>query len=211
MRVLVHQLNPSAKSVPAAAGATLGQDHIRPLRERIHSSDEEVVVLDFSGIESATASYLKATIIWLIQCGRSSTRIRRNSAPYGAHDPIPLAIYPAVIGLTNDVREELDAVLPGYRLPCLEVLRLSRGKILRAALHGPLDEALSDTLSALTQSGSGTASSLCELYPDRKIMTTGWNNRLADLHELRLATRKKEGRQWVYKPVAVEVRNGRES
>jgi len=211
MRLLVYPLNPSKESVHVA-GATLGQEHLKPLRKQIKNGDDNIVVLDFSRIESATASYLKATIIWLLQSGKlGATAVRDQTRARGADDPVPLAVYPAVTGLEAEVREELDAVLPSYRLPCLETLKHSDRKILKAALHGPLDEALRDTLFALTQCGSGTASSLCQRFTDRGISTTGWNNRLADLHALRLAMRRKEGRQWVYEPIAAEVRNGRES
>lgn len=210
MTLLIHKLNPSRASVHAS-GATLGQEHLRPLRQRLRDEGGDIVVLDFSGIESATASYLKATIVWLIQSARLSVTdgLNYGRAP-GPHDPVPLAIYPLVAGLTTEVREELNDVLPTYRLPCLETLKHSDRRVLRAALHGPLDDALSDTLRALTECGSGTASSLHVRFQDRKISTTGWNNRLADLHQLRLAVRRKVGRQWLYEPVAAEVTNGRE-
>ena len=212
MRVIFHGLNPSRKVIQVAAGATLGQEHLRPLREKIQNADGEIVVLDFSRIRAATASYLKATIIWLIQSGRlSAIDDMGQPAPHSPQDPIPLAIYPLATGLDADVRHELDAVLPSHRLPCLEALKHSDRKILTAALHGPLDDALSDTLKVLTQCGSGTASSLCRRFEDRKISASGWSNRLADLHMLRLAMRRKEVRQWLYEQVSAEVRNGRAS
>jgi hypothetical protein len=211
MKLVVHRLNSSKKPMHAA-GATLGQEHLGPLRKRIQNGAGEIVIVDFSGIESATASYLKATIVWLIQSARLVVGNGVNhGAARGHHDPIPLSIYPVVAGLAADVREELDAVLPGFRLPCLETLKRSDQKIQTGLLHGPLDQALLDTLRALTECGSGTASSLHQRFPDRKISTTGWNNRLADLHMLRLAMRRKEGRQWLYESVAAEVKNGRES
>lgn len=212
--LLVHKLNAGDKPIHAA-GATLGQEHIRRLRERLQNKGEkiaeQIVVVDFSGIKSATASYLKATIVWLIHCGRLSVSNGFNhSQASGPHDVVPFPIYPLAGGLTSEVRGELDDVLPAYRLPCLEMLRRSEEKILRAVLHGPLDEALADTLRVLTKSGAATASSLQDRYKDRGISTTGWNNRLADLYALRLAVRKKIGRQWLYEPVAAEVKNGRE-
>jgi anti-anti-sigma regulatory factor len=51
--------------VPAAArlnGATVGEAHAQQLQQLIAaapSSDGGIVVLDFSGVESASASYLK--------------------------------------------------------------------------------------------------------------------------------------------------------
>jgi len=199
---------PSSRGVHAA-GATLGQEHVQPLRKQLQNADDDIVVLDLSRIESATASYLKATVIWLIQSAKlAAVDGRESRAPRGAHDPVPLRIYPLVTGLSADVREELDAVLPGFRLPCLEALQYSKDRISRASLHGPLDDAGSDTLKVLSQCGSATAASLCDQFADRKISATGWNNRLADLYALRLARRRKEGRQWVYELVATEVVNG---
>jgi hypothetical protein len=210
MNLLIHKLNPSEVPVHAT-GATLGQEHLRSLRQRLREEGGEIVVLDFSGIESATASYMKATIVWLIQSARLSVTDGLNHGrAVGPHDPVPLAIYPLIAGLSTEVREEIDDLLPAYRLPCLETLKYSNRKILKAALHGPLDDALSDTLRVLTECGSGTASSLHDRFKDRGISTTGWNNRLADLYQLRLAMRRKIGRQWIYEPVAAEVKNGRE-
>ncbi len=212
--MLVHKLNPAEKPIHAT-GATLGQEHLKALRQRLQNTGdnitEEIVVVDFSKIKSATASYLKATIVWLIQCARLNANDGLNhSQSSGPHELVPLPIYPLVAGLTAEVRSELDDVLPAYRLPCLEMLKRSEGKILRAALHGPLDDALADTLRVLTKCGAATASSLQNRFKDRGISTTGWNNRLADLYKVRLAVRKKVGRQWLYEPVAVEVKNGRE-
>lgn len=215
MSLLVHKLN-SARSSLHATGATLGQEHLRSLRSLVEKPDtnvtDKIVVLDFSNIKSATASYLKATIIWLIQCARlSATDGLNHNHTASAHQLVPLPIFPLVTGLTEEVRGELDDVLLAYRLPCLETLKHSDRKVIRAALHGPLDDALADTLGVLTKSQSATASSLQDKFRDRGISTTGWNNRLADLYLSRLALRRKIGRQWLYEPVAAEVENGRKS
>jgi hypothetical protein len=206
--VLIHRLSTQERRLHVA-GATQGHEHLRHLLPHLQRRQGEIVVLDFTGIESATASYLKATILWLIQCavlppspgGRSSLYER------GPYDLRPLDIYPVVAQLGEDVREELDAVLPGYRLPCLEAVRHSEHQISQGVLHGPLDAALADALDVLTASRGGTATFLCE-RSGGAISVTGWNNRLAELHSLRLATRRKEGRQWVYEPIIAEVSRG---
>jgi predicted transcriptional regulator len=41
--------------------------------------------------------------------------------------------------------------------------------------------------------------------PDEGVKATAWNNRLRDLYEKRLLTRKKTGREQVYSPVVEEV------
>ena len=147
----------------------------------------------------------------MIQSARLNASDALNRAcARGPHDPLALSIYPLVAGLNPEVRNELDDILLAYRMPCLEALKHSDRKILRAVLHGTLDDALSDTLAVLTQCESATATSLHDRFHDRKISATGWNNRLADLHQLRLALRRKVGRQWLYEPVAAEVKNGRE-
>ena len=210
VKILLHKLRVSKVPIHAA-GATLGQEHIGPLRRRLENTSDQIIIVDFSGIQSATASYLKATILWLIESARLSASGELNrSGARGPHDPLALPIYPLVAGLNAEVRNELDDILLAYRTPCLETLDHSDQKILRAILHGTLDNALSDTLAVLTQCGSATATSLHDRFHDRKISATGWNNRLADLHELRLALRRKVGRQWLYEPVAAEVKNGRE-
>jgi len=163
------------------------------------------VVLDFSGIVSATASYLKRTVLWLHDCALLAAEGR----PAEEHEdaPIPLDIYPFVTGLAEEVSLELEDVLFQHNRICLEVPFDVAPEISKARLIGPLDPALRQTLVMLTRMQRATATELHQAHAlDRqKITVNAWNNRLSDLFSRRLARRTKAGRHWVYEPVVPEV------
>ena len=75
----------------------------------------------------------------------------------------------------------------------------------KVTLIGPLDPSLRSTLSQLQATGEVTGAELARAVPDAEILPTAWNNRLKDLHTMRLLFRRKEGRQQVYSPLAKEI------
>lgn len=206
-------LRPRGSPVKHAIGAIQGQDFLRPLLEQLQddtvdpsASGSELVIVDFSGIESATASFIKATILHLIRFSQLAADKPTGDAP--SKGTSILDIYPSVHALSTDVREELVEVLASQRLVCLEALAWNSQEITEARLFGPLDGPLWTTLQALLESGGATASELHERYPDERINATAWNNRLADLYRLRLAARVRRGRHWVYTSIARVVNRG---
>jgi hypothetical protein len=201
---------------PHAAGATVGESDLLPLihllKQKRQEPEASIIVLDFAGIVSATGSYLKATVLWLLRCGQLSAADQHRPAgdmPTQDHWAIrPLAIYPVVTGLNSEVRGELQMVLNNNALPLLEVAD-SKGDILtKGRLIGTLDPTLLLTLQRLAKIGPSSASSLAAHYPEERVTTTAWNNRLAELHRLRLVTRTKEGRQFFYTALVREITNG---
>lgn len=191
-------------------GATLGQDHLEPLRERLTKmpiQSAQLVVLDFAGIEVVNASYLKATSLWLLRCGMLQVEIEEGRRNLGAPAILPaLNVCPLVASLSSEVAEEFDTLLRSERLPFLEAVQWERESILKARCWGPLDHALQNALEALSREGTSTATELCEKYPQRpSIKPTAWNNRLAELYRLRLVRRDRAGRQWLYSPISREV------
>jgi hypothetical protein len=191
-------------------GATMARVDLRLIVEdliRIAPSANGAldVVLDFTGIVSATSSYLKRSVLWLYDCAR----LAAEGGHAGALDdlPIPLDIYVFITGLADDVCAELKEVLLQQNRICLEVPPDVTDSIPQARLLGPLDQALRDTLDALARTHRATATELHQAYiSDRqKITVNAWNNRLSDLFCKRLARRSKVGRHWVYEPVVPEV------
>ncbi len=183
------------------AGATLGQAHLNEVYVALRgivADPGEVVVLDFEGTETATASYMKATVLALLK--------------QGDHEPqigFPQIVFPVVANLSAEVAEELDQVLIANRLPCIEALACSNMHVQRGRVRGVLDAALEETLAVLVSEGEASATQLHEkLRAEIPISVTGWNNRLAELHRARLAWRRKRGRQWVYEPIVEEVVRG---
>lgn len=211
-----HVLNPSPASQEHAYGATLGEEWLRPLvsslvseAEALNGSSGEVILLDLTGIETATASFLKATIIQLLRAGQ---RAASGELPVAAPSVPALPawnIFPCVVGLADDVREELVEVLASQRLVCLEVLAWDQTTLQKARLHGTIERTHWDTLASLISAVSGmTASQLYEGHREEGINQTAWNNRLSELFRLRLVRRVRQGRHWLYSSIAREVIRG---
>lgn len=186
-------------------GATLGEKHLNGLlREIVGLSDGALVILDFTGVEAASASYLKATY------GRLLAAAIRSAGSSGVSNKIEhgedcLNIYPTVAGLSEDVRGEFDLLLAALSLPGVEAGRWKGEKLISGRVRGPLEGVLKETLQRVTTMRHATA---FDMVDERLRNPTAWNNRLADLYRLRLVRRVKEGRQWVYTPIADEVTLG---
>lgn len=205
-----------------AHGATLGQEHRRPLVElldrnlvRDGGQSVAVVVLDFFGIESASASYIKATLVALAQAGERASRENPESLAEPEPDALPpLPIYPMVAGLAPDVADEIDLVLRDTRGACFEALACTATGVARAAVRGPVEDGLRWTLELLARTRVVTATQLHEQFSydrtgrARAVTVTAWNNRLAELNRLRLAHRTRQGRQWLYHSLVGEIVNG---
>lgn len=164
------------------------------------------IVLDFTGIVSATASYLKRTILWLHDGAKLAAE---GNPPAPPEDPaVPLDIFIFVAGLGEEVRDELTELLHQHNRTCLEVSTDVGDAVTSVQLLGPLDDALAKTLNALSNAGRATATELHQAgvaADKQKITVNAWNNRLNDLYCKRLARRAKAGRHWVYEPVAKEI------
>ena len=187
--------------VQHAYGATLGQKHMRDLARRIGDADlDTMVLLDFHGVLSVTPSYLKATILQAVPSdgsnGGESNQARNVTSERD--------LFPAITGCSPGVASDIHEYFSGLGLPILHITKRREDRILAAKFLGCLDELLFKTLSALTDRGAGTAGELAE-NSDDTITINGWNNRLANLHLLRLATRHRKGKFWIYSPVAERI------
>lgn len=188
-------------------GATAGQGDVASLLAQVDvSSNGGVVIFDFDAVEVANASYLRATVLWLLHAGTLFVDLeegRVRAAPAGL---APLNVIPMVANIRGEVMDDLTTLLNSEGLPLL----LVQGNERRTArCLGRLDPALRETLAALTTLGSATATMLCEQFPQRPpIRPSAWSNRLSDLHRLRLVTRTREGRQWRYASPVEEVQVG---
>lgn len=203
--MIIYRVQDQKGFSPHLAGATLGEKHLSPLLRQLESASEvagETVIFDMEGVETVTASYLKASFLRLLRhAGVVSEGLPKN---LDDDAEAQLDIFPVIAGLSEDVREELDEVLTPRKLSCLEAVEFEPGRVIRAQLHGVRDGVVAATLEGLTRERQATATQLYERY-GHNINITGWNNRLFDLYQLRLARRSKRDRQWIYEPVAEEV------
>src|SRR5437588_5228364 len=120
--MLVYSLRAAGLPFSIAAGATLGQEHMKHLRARLGGEGRgpgvgRVVVLDYSGIDNATSSYVKATALWLLRCGQLAAGVGVDQPAGEPGGPVALDVYPLVAGLSPDVADEIDEVFGGRKLP----------------------------------------------------------------------------------------------
>ena len=184
-RIKIQKLNPSATELN---GATMGEAHAVEMRERILGAHSESrVILDFTEIESASASYLKRVLNPFFAPLSDPESFRREISPVATNI------------VSRDLREDIEAYLASSE----RVLILGKeagDNIQYVDLLGTLDGAAADTFTELCNLKTATAAQLYERYKDRTTNQTAWNNRLAKLVEMRIARRYREGRSWIYQP-----------
>lgn len=167
----------------------------------LNSAEQEdcALILDLEETAAINASFLKATVFWAFRCGRAEACKEHPASP----EPWairPLRLFPMVSNCTGEVKEEVVEFFCGRGFPILDLGGKLAGDSGSTSILGTLDPVLERTLGLLNSTGEGTAADLAARSSD-KITINGWNNRLADLHVLRLATRRREGKFWIYSPV----------
>ena len=161
------------------SGAIAGRQLLSALIAATPSADAPTpLFLDFKGVEVATASFLRESVI-------AFRDYARQSLPN---------IYPAVANLNTAVAEELDFfvrargdVLWGCDLDL-------QGKVIAARLIGDLDPAQRHTFNAVLESGATSAPELAARFADASIGPTAWNNRLSSLASKGLLVERRQGK-----------------
>ena len=161
------------------SGATGGRRLLGALIAATPSSDSPTLsFLDFNGIEVATASFLRESVIAF----RDYTRL---SLPN---------IYAVVSNLNANVAEELD-FFARSRGDVLWTCHLdTQGHVSAARLIGELDPALRVTFDAVLKSGTTSAPELATRFADVRIGPTAWNNRLSALASKGLVVERRLGK-----------------
>ena len=199
-----------------AVGASLGEAHLRALAEQLRSrailpGSGQLLILDYEGISTATASYLKATLLWLHLCGQLTRTNAAGAFPMvdSAH-PAACELFPLAAHVSPEVAIEVDEVFGGRTLPCLVAQKWNhKAGVQSARLLGKLEPTVRRTLDLLLQAGRASAADLHRVHGAQEgINLTAWNNRLVELFRLRLCRRGKQGKHWMYEPIAREVTYG---
>jgi hypothetical protein len=161
------------------AGGLQGQA-VRPRFEQAvgRAEDGDLLVLDFSGIELVTPSYLRSALGWVWR-----------DVPGGRE------LFPVVANLGVDVREDVELALTAAEVKAVF------GRWDGVAFTDPepvnLDAVELDTFRRVAELEEAAAVDLY-LRSDRTIQPTAWSNRLAGLHRDRLLRRRKHGRRLLY-------------
>ena len=161
------------------SGAVAGRRLLSDLIAATPSADSPTpFFLDFNGVEVATASFLRESVI-------AFRDYARQSLPN---------IYPAVANLNTAVAEELDFFVRS-RGDVLWSCDLDlQGKVIAARLIGDLDPAQRATFDAVLEYGVISAPELATRFADARIGPTAWNNRLSALASKGLLVERRQGK-----------------
>lgn len=142
------------------------------------------VFLDFEGVEVATASFLRESVIGFRNYCRQS---------------IPNA-YPVLANLSADVSEEIEFFIKA-RGDALWVCDLNaRGAVSHGRIIGELEPAQREAFNAAIQLGSVTAATLAKSFSKQAIGNTAWNNRLSALAAKGLLMETRQGKTKSFNP-----------
>lgn len=153
----------------------------------------ETVVLDWEGIELATASYFGATLVTLLRMAMNTELDR----------------YFIVANLNRTSLDELKLVLEFQKIAVL-IGDWREGKVRRTQVLGTLESPYAETLEALEKLMGASAAELHHAHRSRSgIGKTGWINRLTNLHRMRLIRKERIGREYKFHALSEEKVHGR--
>jgi hypothetical protein len=188
MRILMGDL---AEGKTVLAGAIHGRKVLAKLTERTErdATGPEPVFLDFGGIEVATASFLRESILAF----RNDVRRSRSN------------FYPVIANASEAVLDELRILVS----PHGDVLMLctldNDGTVREPRFVGDLDPKQLVTFNLVRERRETDAAELMREHGEREgIKQTAWNNRLAALAGLGLVVELSQGRAKRYRPLFME-------
>ncbi len=169
------------------AGAVNGRTTLNRLLEQTTSEPDEpeLVFLDFSDVEVATASFLRESVLAFREIVRS-------------HRP---KLYPVIANANETVKDELLYLLQS-RGDCFMACSLSEDEsTTEASPIGKLDPKQRITFDLICKHRETSAVELMRLYGESEKLThtTAWNNRLATLASLGLIIELSQGRTKRYR------------
>jgi hypothetical protein len=155
-------------------------------------ADPSPLLLDFSAVNVATASYLREAVFALKSYLRSSAS----------------KFYPVVANANEAVREELAVIADARGDALLVIETTGSGAVKRQSIIGSLDPKQATTFARVNELKETDASSLMERFgsAEKTTSTTAWNNRLASLVSRGLILEFSRGRAKFYQPLFKEVR-----
>lgn len=152
------------------------------------TAEPEPAFLDFEGVNVATASFLRESVIAFRDHARATL----------------LRLYPVVANATPAIIEELDLFLR-YRKDAVWACSLTvEGKARDLMIIGELDEAHRATLDLVTRLRTASAPSLAA-QSQETIAPTAWNNRLSNLAARGLLMERRSGKTKTFAPVLEAV------
>ena len=174
------------------AGARAGRTTLGHLLDLVSDGVEEPepVYVDFEGVEVATASYLRESVV------EFRDAVRRRWTHW----------YPVVANANHSIVEEL-AILMAVRRDVLVCCLLDDdGRPSVPRLVGELEPKQRVAFDLVQRLGEADAGELmAESGDSEEVGQTAWNNRLASLSRLGVLMELSEGRGKRYRPLPLEV------
>jgi hypothetical protein len=171
------------------AGAALGRFVFGKLVEACKLPDKpEICFLDFAGIDLATASFLRESILEFRDYARKTKS----------------KLYPVIANASDDTIDEMYVLMADKGDAMISVILPSTGKLTSCNVVGRLEDRQRQTLELVMQIEEvgkiADTSLLYEMRPDDGVQTL-WNNRLAALVEKSLLLEFVDGRSKRFKSI----------
>jgi len=175
------------------SGATRGQQTLAKLLPEAASEPSlpEPIFLDFEGVEVATASFLRESVLAF----RNMVRGRRSK------------LYPVIANMTEMVREDLSELVKSRGEVFMTCRLNEEGTVSDSALIGDLEPKQRLTFDLVSERGETDAAALMRDFGESEGVrhATAWNNRLSSLAALGLIVEMSNGRAKRYRPLFVEA------
>jgi hypothetical protein len=186
MRILMSELADGESNV--LAGAPHGRKVFGRMMERTSQepATPEPAFLDFSGVEVATASFLRETVL----AYRNAVRRRRSN------------FYPVVANASALVSDELAVLVASDNDVLMMCLLSEDAQPLELRLIGELDPKQRITFDLVRERGETDAAELMREHGDSEassVKQTAWNNRLSSLVSRGLLVELSQGRAKRYR------------
>lgn len=170
------------------AGSTEGQKVLLSILGecKTPSPTPAILIIDFKGVDTATASFLRECIFSL------KDLMRNHNSNW----------YPVLANVCPEIEDELS-ILTQVRRDAIVLFSYDEdGKISNRRLFGHLDPMHKRTFDLVVEKGEADAGSLAEDYGDEEqlLKPTAWNNRLKTLAERGLLMEFTKGRAKTYRP-----------
>ena len=171
---------------PMLQGRQRGREHYIRLCDRAkHMRRGGIVLLDFSGCQSITGSWINTAI-----------------APFYRWAAEPSNdVFPVLTNLRLEWAEEFDVVgCWNGQAYLVADLKAHTGIVV-----GKVESPYLETYDAVVQLQQATGAQIVRHWNQPDIKATAVNNRLKELYDKRLLLRRKHGREQIYKTVYMEV------
>jgi DNA-binding transcriptional ArsR family regulator len=172
---------PLTKSLGSLSGAGRGRLLLARLIEwTANQSPRGTLLLDFRGVATATASFLRESVLAFRDYART-------------YQP---ELFPVVANLNDELREEFDELLRQRREAMLACSADKRGKVVADQVLGVLEPGLAATLEVIRTRGAVSPGELRE--GKVKLEASTVSNRLASLARQGFVTSRAEGNRRIY-------------